>query len=195
MYLYTQYVFSCHAQAQICFYLLFLALVFWFLWRHILQFVFKNISSYFTGFALVFKLMFWLVSKFAVWFILWPTERVLIATPLAAKRHISLLRNDRRCCALCIAHSDGKKKVLCNLLSELFVIFKQVYWLILKRVLLWVVLRLLFDLFWDWLSSDVLQAAGLELKENLATGAATWRYHSVYHPYDAAAFAGYPFNG
>jgi hypothetical protein len=40
-----------------------------------------------------------------------------------------------------------------------------------------------------------LQAAGLELKENLATGAATWPYPSVYHPYDAAAFAGYPFNG
>ncbi|XP_069701196.1 iroquois-class homeodomain protein IRX-3 [Periplaneta americana] len=38
-------------------------------------------------------------------------------------------------------------------------------------------------------------AAGLDLKENLATGAATWPYPSVYHPYDAAAFAGYPFNG
>nr|CAD7195427.1 unnamed protein product [Timema douglasi] len=36
-------------------------------------------------------------------------------------------------------------------------------------------------------------AAGLELKENLASGAA-WPYPSVYHPYDAA-FAGYPFNG
>lgn len=38
------------------------------------------------------------------------------------------------------------------------------------------------------------QAGGLDLKENLASGAATWPYHSVYHPYDAA-FAGYPFNG
>lgn len=37
-------------------------------------------------------------------------------------------------------------------------------------------------------------AGGLDLKENLASGAATWPYHSVYHPYDAA-FAGYPFNG
>jgi hypothetical protein len=45
------------------------------------------------------------------------------------------------------------------------------------------------------LSCDVFQAAGLELKENLATGAATWPYPTVYHPYDAAAFAGYPFNG
>ncbi|XP_046677734.1 homeobox protein caupolican isoform X2 [Homalodisca vitripennis] len=36
-------------------------------------------------------------------------------------------------------------------------------------------------------------AAGLELKENLAAGAATWPYH-VYHPYDTA-FAGYAFNG
>ncbi|GLV32244.1 mirror [Carabus blaptoides fortunei] len=36
--------------------------------------------------------------------------------------------------------------------------------------------------------------AGLELKENLAAGAATWPYPSVYHPYDTA-FAGYPFNG
>lgn len=35
-------------------------------------------------------------------------------------------------------------------------------------------------------------AAGLDLKENLAAGA-TWPYHSVYHPYDAAF--GYPFNG
>ncbi|XP_018325667.1 homeobox protein araucan isoform X2 [Agrilus planipennis] len=35
--------------------------------------------------------------------------------------------------------------------------------------------------------------ANLDLKENLA-GAATWPYHSMYHPYDAA-FAGYPFNG
>jgi hypothetical protein len=44
-------------------------------------------------------------------------------------------------------------------------------------------------------SLGLLQAAGLELKENLATGAATWPYPSVYHPYDAAAFAAYPFNG
>lgn len=36
--------------------------------------------------------------------------------------------------------------------------------------------------------------AGLDLKENLAAGAASWPYPSVYHPYDAA-FAGYPFNG
>ncbi|XP_045464908.1 homeobox protein caupolican isoform X1 [Harmonia axyridis] len=36
--------------------------------------------------------------------------------------------------------------------------------------------------------------AGLELKENLAAGAASWPYPSVYHPYDTA-FAGYPFNG
>ncbi|XP_050440279.1 homeobox protein caupolican isoform X1 [Adelges cooleyi] len=35
-------------------------------------------------------------------------------------------------------------------------------------------------------------AAGLDLKENLAAGA-SWPYHSVYHPYDAAF--GYPFNG
>ncbi|VEN49175.1 unnamed protein product, partial [Callosobruchus maculatus] len=35
---------------------------------------------------------------------------------------------------------------------------------------------------------------GLDLKENLAAGAAGWPYPSVYHPYDTA-FAGYPFNG
>uniref|UniRef100_A0A1B6E4I8 Homeobox domain-containing protein n=1 Tax=Clastoptera arizonana TaxID=38151 RepID=A0A1B6E4I8_9HEMI len=35
-------------------------------------------------------------------------------------------------------------------------------------------------------------AGGLDLKDNLATGAATWPYH-VYHPYDT--FPGYPFNG
>jgi len=85
---------------------------FWFLWRHILQFVFKKFCHFVTGFALVFKLMFWLVSKFAVWFILWPTERVIIATPLAAKRHIALLHNDRRWSALCTAHSDDRKKNL-----------------------------------------------------------------------------------
>ncbi|KAK6628935.1 hypothetical protein RUM43_002752, partial [Polyplax serrata] len=35
--------------------------------------------------------------------------------------------------------------------------------------------------------------AGLELKENLAAGAAaSWPYPSVYHPYDSF---GYPFNG
>lgn len=36
-------------------------------------------------------------------------------------------------------------------------------------------------------------AAGLDLKDNLASGA-VWPYPSPYHPYDAA-FAGYPFNG
>lgn len=41
----------------------------------------------------------------------------------------------------------------------------------------------------------LLQAAGLDLKENLGAGAAAaWPYPSVYHPYDAA-FASYPFNG
>ncbi|XP_008553728.1 iroquois-class homeodomain protein IRX-2 [Microplitis demolitor] len=38
-------------------------------------------------------------------------------------------------------------------------------------------------------------AAGLDLKENLTAGAAGWPYPAVYHPYDAAAFASYPFNG
>ncbi|XP_044587249.1 iroquois-class homeodomain protein IRX-6 isoform X2 [Cotesia glomerata] len=38
-------------------------------------------------------------------------------------------------------------------------------------------------------------AAGLDLKENLSAGAAGWPYPAVYHPYDAAAFASYPFNG
>jgi hypothetical protein len=32
-----------------------------------------------TGFPLVFKLIFWLFSKLAVWSILWPTESVFIA--------------------------------------------------------------------------------------------------------------------
>lgn len=42
----------------------------------------------------------------------------------------------------------------------------------------------------------LLQAAGLDLKENLGAGAAAaWPYPSVYHPYDPAAFASYPFNG
>lgn len=36
------------------------------------------------------------------------------------------------------------------------------------------------------------QAAGIDLKENLAAGGAPWPYPSVYHPYDAAF--GYPFN-
>jgi len=41
----------------------------------------------------------------------------------------------------------------------------------------------------------LLQAAGLDLKENLGAGAAAaWPYPSMYHPYDAA-FANYPFNG
>ncbi|KAL0280418.1 UNVERIFIED_CONTAM: hypothetical protein PYX00_001713 [Menopon gallinae] len=35
-------------------------------------------------------------------------------------------------------------------------------------------------------------SAGLELKDNLAAGAASWPYPSVYHPYDSF---GYPFNG
>ena len=38
----------------------------------------------------------------------------------------------------------------------------------------------------------LLQAAGIDLKENLAAGGAPWPYPSVYHPYDAAF--GYPFN-
>jgi hypothetical protein len=57
------------------------------------------------------------------------------------------------------------------------------------------VLRLIYRLVSELLLVICFQAAGLELKENLATGAATWPYPSVYHPYDAAAFAGYPFNG
>lgn len=41
----------------------------------------------------------------------------------------------------------------------------------------------------------LLQAAGLDLKENLGAGAAAaWPYPSMYHPYDTA-FASYPFNG
>lgn len=51
---------------------------------------------------------------------------------------------------------------------------------------------LIIYLFIFWL---ILQAAGLDLKENLGAGsAAAWPYPAVYHPYDAAAFASYPFN-